>query len=114
MRRANGWLIFASLAFGSTAMATAEPPFSVTFQQREPDISLRSYPPLVAAEVTLGTDRDQAGNAGFRILAGYIFGGNDGGRSIAMTAPVVMAPAAGVPRKSRCRSPTRNSKSPRV
>ncbi len=77
-------------------MATAEPSFTVSFQQTDPDISLRSYPPLVAAEVTLGTDRDQAGNTGFRSLAGYIFGGNDGARSIAMTAPVVMAPAAGI------------------
>jgi len=97
MRRATGWLIWASLAFGSTAMATAEPPFTVSFQQQDPDISLRSYPSLVAAEVTLAMDRDQAGNSGFRILAGYIFGGNDGARSIAMTAPVVMAPSAGVP-----------------
>ena len=29
-------------------------------------------------------------NKGFRILAGYIFGGNDKGQSIAMTSPVVM------------------------
>ena len=73
-------------------MATAEPPFTVKFHQQQPDIELRSYPALVAAEVTLGSDRDHAANAGFRLLAGYIFGGNEGARSIAMTAPVVMAP----------------------
>ena len=34
---------------------------------------------------------DEAGNAGFRILAGYIFGGNQGARQLAMTAPVTQA-----------------------
>lgn len=74
-------------------MAVEEPPFKVALQ--EGSIELRAYPSLVAAEVTLETDRDKAGNAGFRLLAGYIFGGNEGSRSIAMTAPVVMAPAKG-------------------
>ena len=34
--------------------------------------------PSAAAEVTVGGTRDQASNAGFRLLAGYIFGGNQG------------------------------------
>ena len=96
MRLAAGLLIGLSLAWGNSAMATAEPSFTVRFHQQDPDVELRSYPALVAADVTVRADRDQAGNAGFRILAGYIFGGNEGARSIAMTAPVVTSPAAGV------------------
>ncbi len=74
---------------GAPAMATEEPPFTVTLKAG--DIELRDYPPLIAAEVTVGGDRNEAGGAGFRLLAGYIFGGNVKKQSIAMTAPVVQA-----------------------
>jgi hypothetical protein len=49
---------------------------------------LRAYEPAVVAEVKADGDRDEAVNAGFRILAAYIFGANLPGQSIAMTAPV--------------------------
>lgn len=49
---------------------------------------LRAYEPAVVAEVTAQGSRDEAVNAGFRILAAYIFGANLPGTSIAMTAPV--------------------------
>jgi hypothetical protein len=58
-------------------------------------MEVREYPPLIAAEVLVGGGRSQAVSAGFRLLAGYIFGGNTRRQSIAMTAPVVQAPAAG-------------------
>jgi hypothetical protein len=47
------------------------------------DVELRRYPPLVTVE----TEADSA-NEAFRRLFGYINGANDGGRDIAMTAPV--------------------------
>jgi hypothetical protein len=74
---------------GGAAMATEEPPFTVAVRQGE--FELRDYPALVAANVTVGGDRDAAANAGFRVLAHYIFGGNHRRQSIAMTAPVVQA-----------------------
>jgi hypothetical protein len=78
---------------GGWAMATEEPAFKVTLKSGA--LEVREYPPLIAAEVLVGGDRSQAVNAGFRLLAGYIFGGNIRRQSIAMTAPVVQAPARG-------------------
>jgi hypothetical protein len=53
---------------------------------------VRDYAPYLVAEVVVAGPADEAGNQGFRILAGYIFGKNRGERSIAMTAPVTQAP----------------------
>lgn len=72
-------------------MATEEPAFTVS--QKEGDFEVRSYPTLVAAQVSVSGTRDEASNAGFKLLAGYIFGGNTRKQSIAMTAPVVQAPS---------------------
>ncbi len=74
-------------------MATEEPAFIVAFHEGE--FEVRDYPALVVAEVSVSGSRDQASNAGFRLLAGYIFGGNTRRQSIAMTAPVVQERASG-------------------
>lgn len=59
-------------------------------------VELRRYGPRVAAEtVVTGEDDEAARNVGFRRLAGYIFGGNHRGESIAMTAPVAQEPSGG-------------------
>ena len=50
---------------------------------------LRRYAPtLVAATFVEGDDFDKASSTGFRRIAKYIFGGNQGARSVAMTVPV--------------------------
>lgn len=74
-------------------MSTEIPAYRVA--QRDGDIEIREYPALVAAEVSVGGERNSAVREGFRLLAGYIFGGNDGGRRIAMTAPVMQQPQPG-------------------
>lgn len=88
-------LIFALLLglnlLGTPAMATEEPKFTLKSAQGE--FEVRDYPDLVAAEVTVGGDRKDAAGRGFRLLAGYIFGGNTRKQSIAMTAPVTQAAA---------------------
>jgi len=74
-------------------MATEEPDYKVTLQAGA--FEIREYPELIVAEVSVSGDRSEAVSAGFRQLAGYIFGGNSRRQSIAMTAPVIQAPAAG-------------------
>ncbi len=72
-------------------MATEEPKYRVL--ESDGAFELRRYEPQLAAEVTVGGTRDEAVNAGFRLLAGFIFGGNEPAAKIAMTAPVMQAPA---------------------
>ncbi len=55
------------------------------------DYELRRYPGHVVAEVEVEGSFESAGSSAFRPLVGYIGGANDGGRSLAMTAPVVQA-----------------------
>ncbi len=59
------------------------------------EIEIREYDPYLVAETTVDGDLENAGNLGFRIVAKYIFGNNQGGRKIAMTAPVSQEVAAG-------------------
>jgi hypothetical protein len=71
---------------GGSAMATEEPRYAVAL--KEGNFELRDYPAMVAAEVSVTGDRSDASSEGFKLLAGYIFGGNTKKQSIAMTAPV--------------------------
>jgi hypothetical protein len=73
------------------ARAIEEPKYSVVRQYD--GFEIREYAPYLVAEVVVPGPAEEAGNQGFRILAGYIFGNNKGGRKIAMTAPVAQAPA---------------------
>ena len=70
-------------------MAVEEPAFTTV--QKEGKFEIRDYPALVVAEVTVSGKQKEAANKGFRLLAGYIFGGNKRRQSIAMTAPVAQA-----------------------
>jgi len=87
--------LFALALAASPTMARAieEPDFEL--ERRLGDsgaIELRRYAPYTVAEVTVPGPADAAGNTAFPILAGYIFGGNQGARKLAMTAPVTQAP----------------------
>ena len=65
--------------------------YGYTVEKQLGDIEIRVYESALFSSVCLprGTYDDQA-NRGFRTLAGYIFGGNSTGESIAMTSPVMM------------------------
>lgn len=72
-------------------MAVEEPVFDLAMQ--EGAFEVRIYPALVAAQVTINGTRSETVNAGFRLLADYIFGNNQGKKKIAMTVPVMQAPS---------------------
>lgn len=73
-------------------MAVEEPAFQPVLQDGA--FEIRDYPALVVAEVTVTGEQKEAASRGFRLLAGYIFGGNRRKQSIAMTAPVAQEQAS--------------------
>lgn len=72
------------------AMAIEEPDYEVLLTTKHYEI--RRYEPYIVAEVDVEGDMGKAGNKAFRILAGYIFGNNEPGEKMAMTAPVESQP----------------------
>lgn len=56
--------------------------------QKEGNIEVREYAPMIVAEVVTTGERYEAINDGFRILAAFIFGENSVQQKIEMTAPV--------------------------
>ena len=70
--------------FGSRVENTE---YSVVESKKEYEIRL--YPAHIVAQTVVKGEYRYALNQGFRIIAGYIFGGNTKKESIAMTAPVI-------------------------
>ncbi len=76
-------------------MAYEQPHYTVELDQKP--FQIRDYAPYIVAEVHVGGTRDAAIGEGFRILAGYIFGGNTKKSSIAMTTPVTQSASETIP-----------------
>lgn len=68
-------------------MSRVEQP-DYTVVASEGSIEIRDYRPMIAAEAEVDGERTEAIQAGFRLIAGYIFGANSPNAKIAMTAPV--------------------------
>lgn len=90
-------LLVLTAAFAPTAMATEEPKFETI--ARDGAFELRLYAPMIVAETWVEGSLGEGSNAGFRRIAGYIFGRNrsrtaEGSEKIAMTVPVTMQPGA--------------------
>jgi hypothetical protein len=58
---------------------------------------IREYAPRIVAQTTVSGSYQESLNSGFRIIAGYIFGGNIKKESVAMTAPVTSQKATSEP-----------------
>jgi len=86
-------LLACLLCIGGRAMAIEEPAFKVDVH--DGDFEVRTYGPRIVAETVVPGSLNEASNAGFRRVAGYIFGRNrlreGGSASIAMTAPVTVS-----------------------
>lgn len=67
-------------------MSIEEPKFALAL--KEGAFEIRDYDASIVAEVTVTGDQNDASSKGFRLLAGYIFGGNATRQTIAMTTPV--------------------------
>ena len=80
--------------FSNISMAIEEPKYNLIDQ--ETPFEIRKYDPVLIAEVFVEGSRDEASNKGFRLIADFIFGNNEGSQKesqkIAMTAPVVVEP----------------------
>ena len=87
----------ALLAASGAVQATEEPAYAVV--QKSEVFEVRRYEPYVVAEVVVPGPASEAGNQGFGMLAGYIFGKNKGERKLEMTAPVAQTPVAAEPVK---------------
>lgn len=67
-------------------MAVERPSYRVELDSKP--FEVRDYAASIVAVVQVNGSRSEAVNAGFRILAAYIFGANQRSDKIAMTAPV--------------------------
>ena len=72
------------------AMAIEKPKYRVI--EKVGDIEVRQYEPMIVARTRVTGSFEDAGNAAFRRLANYIFGGNQREQKISMTAPVSQTP----------------------
>ena len=83
------FLLIQSYKVVSSSLKTETQKYRTVFKDARYEI--RFYPSATFATIaSSGTNYKSVANSGFRKLAGYIFGGNEQGKSIAMTAPVRM------------------------
>ena len=89
------------------SLAIEEPAYEVV--KTLDKVEIRQYAPYVVAEVLIAASAEDAGNQAFPILAGYIFGKNEGERKMEMTAPVTQT---AVPVKMSMTAPVTQSAAP--
>jgi SOUL heme-binding protein len=79
-----------SQAFISGSMSKIEK-YKYTVLKEFDDFEVRQYEAAMFSSVKMNAKTyEETSSSGFRVLAGYIFGGNEKNEKIAMTSPVVM------------------------
>ena len=86
------WMNFgvSEVAMADTYKSHETPRYAV--ERSDGAIEIRRYDARIMAEVSVEGSQRQAVSAGFRVLAGYIFGANAGAAKLAMTTPVAQVP----------------------
>lgn len=85
-------LVVMTVAAASSAFAkTEEPAFALI--EKVGSVEIRQYEARLAADVVVDGAEESARNAGFKLLADFIFGKNSASTPIAMTAPVAQQAA---------------------
>jgi hypothetical protein len=92
------------------AHAIDEPAYTVV--QTSDVFEVRQYAPYLVAEVVVPGPASEAGNQGFSLLGGYIFGKNKGERKLEMTAPVTQTAVAAPPVKLEMTAPVTQAVTP--
>ncbi|MDP4865589.1 MAG: heme-binding protein [Crocinitomicaceae bacterium] len=83
-------LFFITMAFISKSTRDTEQHKYVVLKSFD-EFEVRQYEAALFSSVKLNADTyDKVSGTGFRMLAGYIFGGNETNEKIAMTSPVTM------------------------
>ena len=89
-------LIAGVAAIAPTVYARASETPAYTVESKQEGFEIRRYEGRLVAEVEVEGDPNTASNAGFRILANFIFGANEARSEVAMTAPVDRRPAEAI------------------
>jgi len=88
------WIIISSLGLfllflAYTSWSTSKTPSpKYEILEKEGDFELRRYEPIFEARTMTVNQWQDGSSQGFRVLANYIFGGNETGQQISMTTPV--------------------------
>jgi hypothetical protein len=102
MRKKSMWLIIGIVAiallaaalWGPIASNVEQPQYRVV--DRNGNIEIRDYAPMIVAETEVTGERHEAINRGFRVIVDYIFGNNTVAQKVPMTAPVTQQSSAGI------------------
>ena len=88
-----GFVALASILASPLMSKVEQPSYSV--ERSDGPFEVRAYPPTIVAQITMRGGRREAIGAGFRLVAGYIFGDNATHQKVAMTAPVLQQRVSG-------------------
>ena len=88
-------IVLIAIASAGPLMSQVEQPTYEVLGSTGP-IEVRAYPSMIVAEAAVAGERKAAIGEGFRLIAGYIFGGNAASQKVAMTAPVLQERVAEV------------------